>query len=539
MKASEIVKANPNREDFERAVLAARDNWHLWPMIEVPVGVSPHRASIFVAADYFTIGEEGDRMRCPLSGPGAQAVADATQMMLPTPKMVDAIWRAARTKLVPITGGEVGIRIATEDQCSPRAFAAHDVAIARQLHLRPDPDVPGLVAGHKKDVVLTNRLTREFRAATGFGGPSQVAIYGWHRPGGVPIQPLSTVHEARYSDYSHGVRLVSPTMMLDGQPVPVADVLASSLHAGLLSYEGVLTALRLPSEPPATPPRAAHPSEQPRTLRVGSRGTDVERLQRALGVVPADGLYGPRTGAAVRAWQAARGLDADGIFGPASWVALAHAAPTEPPPPPTPRNDVPVVGDEPDVPFVEARNFTRVPAGTPRKVDWVVIHSMEMPEKGSTAEACARMFASTDRLASAHYCVDADSTVQCVRERDVAFAAPGANRAGVQVEHAGYARQTAGEWGDAFSAAMLDRSAALVARVCTRHDVPVVFVDAEDLLAGERGVTTHAEVSRACYLAHRRGLASSPFARAKTDHSDPGVGFPMDAYLQKVREKLT
>ncbi len=39
-----------------------------------------------------------------------------------------------------------------------------------------------LIAGHKKDVVITNRLLTM---------PKRVAIYGWHRPNGSPIQPLA------------------------------------------------------------------------------------------------------------------------------------------------------------------------------------------------------------------------------------------------------------------------------------------------------------------------------------------------------------
>jgi putative chitinase len=50
------------------------------------------------------------------------------------------------------------------------------------------------------------------------------------------------------------------------------------------------------------------------TLRRGSQGDAVIRLQRALGIT-ADGNFGPGTEAALRAWQTARGLTADGVAG--------------------------------------------------------------------------------------------------------------------------------------------------------------------------------------------------------------------------------
>lgn len=56
-------------------------------------------------------------------------------------------------------------------------------------------------------------------------------------------------------------------------------------------------------------------------LNVGSRGSDVTRLQQRLaaaGFNPggADGVFGPRTRSAVLAFQRARGLGADGVVGP-------------------------------------------------------------------------------------------------------------------------------------------------------------------------------------------------------------------------------
>jgi cell wall-associated NlpC family hydrolase len=56
-------------------------------------------------------------------------------------------------------------------------------------------------------------------------------------------------------------------------------------------------------------------------LRFGSRGAAVARVQRALGIL-ADGIFGPQTRRAVRAFQARHGLLADGIVGPRTRSAL-------------------------------------------------------------------------------------------------------------------------------------------------------------------------------------------------------------------------
>lgn len=68
----------------------------------------------------------------------------------------------------------------------------------------------------------------------------------------------------------------------------------------------------------------------PTILRRGSRGLAVRDLQSrltALGMAPGpiDGIFGPLTEAAVRRFQASRGLTVDGIVGPATFVALQAA----------------------------------------------------------------------------------------------------------------------------------------------------------------------------------------------------------------------
>lgn len=56
-------------------------------------------------------------------------------------------------------------------------------------------------------------------------------------------------------------------------------------------------------------------------LKTGSRGEDVRRVQEILGI-DADGIFGPKTLAAVKLFQREHGLKEDGIVGPITWDAL-------------------------------------------------------------------------------------------------------------------------------------------------------------------------------------------------------------------------
>jgi peptidoglycan hydrolase-like protein with peptidoglycan-binding domain len=64
----------------------------------------------------------------------------------------------------------------------------------------------------------------------------------------------------------------------------------------------------------------------PATLREGARGAGVTQLQNLLRNkgynIAADGIFGPKTEAAVRKFQQSKGLAVDGIVGPQTWGAL-------------------------------------------------------------------------------------------------------------------------------------------------------------------------------------------------------------------------
>lgn len=173
--------------------------------------------------------------------------------------------------------------------------------------------------------------------------------------------------------------------------------------------------------------------------------------------------------------------------------------------------------------FIQARNFTHAQR---TRVDLVVLHSMESAEKPGTARRVAEWFAGEKApRASAHYTVDADEVWQCVRDEDIAWGAPGANHNGIQIEHAGLASQNTTQWADDFSCAMLGRSVELCAAICRRWNIPAVMLGASQLIERQRGITTHAAVTRAWpHLGH--------------GHTDPGPHFPMEHYVARVKARL-
>lgn len=181
--------------------------------------------TICVTPDYLSVGSDRDFVRVPLGLTAALQAADAFDMMLPTPRMVDAIYAQADLRLSPqpMTPGA--------QMTSTNYFLRHDGMVDTQI-ANAGGRLGQLVAGQKKDVVLANRLS---------SNPGRIAIYGWHRSSGRPIQPLSTVHGTNYADYSHGIRLISRTAFLNGRATDLGALLTDARYAGLLNAGGPIT----------------------------------------------------------------------------------------------------------------------------------------------------------------------------------------------------------------------------------------------------------------------------------------------------------
>jgi len=87
----------------------------------------------------------------------------------------------------------------------------------------------GLIAGIKKDIVLSNKVADNER-------PNRVAIYGWHKLDGKPIQPVYAGHVNWYVDYSHGIRLISRKVKVNGTWVDYATLFGPGGETNMIRY---------------------------------------------------------------------------------------------------------------------------------------------------------------------------------------------------------------------------------------------------------------------------------------------------------------
>lgn len=173
-------------------------------------------ATFYVAPDYFMVGNNSNWARVPITPMAAQKIADAYGCFLPTPSIVDAIYKASTVKLAPIPMYAFRDSIITMWQ--------HHLMIEGQRKSKK-----GLISGIKKDVVLSNKVLEHAK-------PNRVAIYGWHTLDGKPIQPVYAGHVNWYVDYSHGIRLIARNIKVEGIWQDYSILFGVGGETSMLSY---------------------------------------------------------------------------------------------------------------------------------------------------------------------------------------------------------------------------------------------------------------------------------------------------------------
>lgn len=187
---------------------------------------------LYVLPDYVQVGTDDDSLIVPLWPLTAQRIADEWDCLLPTTKMVTTIWENATWKLPPQPWGPPYGHV----MMSTARIVGHGARVDATMK-DLGVDRTELVAGHKKDIVISNRLVDKQKF---------VAIFGWHKLDGENIQSLYLGHFNTYGDYSHGTRLVMRHCVLDGDLVSVEDILKDDNLCVALSDEGPMMIVRQP-----------------------------------------------------------------------------------------------------------------------------------------------------------------------------------------------------------------------------------------------------------------------------------------------------
>lgn len=166
-------------------------------------------------------------------------------------------------------------------------------------------------------------------------------------------------------------------------------------------------------------------------------------------------------------------------------------------------------------------------ARSPSEIAWIVWHDTEGRDfpKQPSAKALARWGAywvPASNKVSWHLTVDDDIAVVCLPDDVISYTAYSrANRHGLHIELCGHARWSKLQW--YIHQATLKRAAWRAARWCKRYGIPPRFLSDDEYRRGEKGMITHAQVTRV----DRVG-----------SHTDPGKHFP-DRYVAKlVRRRM-
>ena len=185
----------------------------------------PHKVEMLVLPDYLSVGNDDDFVRMPMGPLAAQQIADSLNCILPTTYLVDRIAEVSEGHIDIFPFRPLGGR-----NMMPIVFQDSDNAI-KALYKAKGYEFGQFISGLKKEVVITYKIQSRNEMN------KYEAIYGWFHPDGRIQQPLFIRHGNFYVDYSHGIRLINRTVVVDGKKLDAKAILESPTLYRLLSDE--------------------------------------------------------------------------------------------------------------------------------------------------------------------------------------------------------------------------------------------------------------------------------------------------------------
>lgn len=155
-------------------------------------------------------------------------------------------------------------------------------------------------------------------------------------------------------------------------------------------------------------------------------------------------------------------------------------------------------------------------------IDRIYLHTNEGPESEGGAR---NLVGYLSRISGGYNRVrDDKETVIAANDDMIVWAQGGDNTHCLSICIIGYSAQTGAEWGDPYSAAAIEGTAQEVAAWCRAYNVPATHVDppGPGSTPIERGIAMHAD----------------DHAAASEGHTDPGVNFPITAFVARVNAIL-
>lgn len=173
----------------------------------------------------------------------------------------------------------------------------------------------------------------------------------------------------------------------------------------------------------------------------------------------------------------------------------------------------------PDLTWIPPRSYTAGRGGWANVPRVIVIHYTAGSARPTSAEDGAAYDQRRTDQVSAHYYVDQNSVVQCVRTTDMAHTAyPIGNHIGIHYELCD-TEQTREQWLDPTSDATITMAAKQIARDAAKYAIPIRHLRVDQLRAGAYGLCGHGDITEAFH---------------QGDHEDPGPEFPWDILLARI-----
>ena len=238
-----------------------------------PAGALNDRLAEELSAEGSSTSSQSAPVTDPVPAPGAQATAAASD---------DRADKAVGKKSKTEEAAQADTSLPAEDLPVVSEGDYGDVIAVVQRMLDVEPTG---YFGPK-----THQAVMEYQQAVGLPATGQVATFTWATLGD------DAVDEALQA-------ASSPDGYVDGEPAELQETPAKKSSS-------------------AKAARAASSTAEPPVLEQTDSGESVAVVQRALGVQPATGYFGPKTDKAVRQFQADNGIPTTGVIATYTWGAL-------------------------------------------------------------------------------------------------------------------------------------------------------------------------------------------------------------------------